>query len=145
MQNGDPRIRQLSKNVYLICRNIDQAMQDPAALYFKCSDRERAIFEAGIKLGTIYHQYVGAPLNVSNVESLENAISASAKVQPFVEDAVVKIDKDLLSKKQGIYKYLTLGGEMMNVTITIKYNSERIKAKLRYVPEMDYPLMYVEE
>ena len=53
-------------------------MQDPASLYFKCSDRERAIFEAGIKLGTIYHQYVGAPLNLSNVESLEKAISASA-------------------------------------------------------------------
>ena len=57
----------------------------------------------------------------------------------------MKIDKDLLSKKQGIYKYITLGGEMLNVTITIKYNAERIKARLRYVPEMDYPLMYVEE
>ncbi|MCI2413518.1 MAG: dihydroneopterin aldolase, partial [Cuniculiplasma sp.] len=34
-------------------------MVDEAASYFHCTDRERAIFEAGIKLGSIYHQYVG--------------------------------------------------------------------------------------
>lgn len=120
-------------------------MHDPASKYFNCTERERAIFEAGIKLGTIYHQYVGAPLNLSNAESLERAMSQSAKVQPFVEDAVVKIDKDIISKKQGVYKYITLAGEMLNVTIKIKYGEERVTARLRYVPEMDYPLMYIEE
>lgn len=120
-------------------------MHDPADKYFNCSDRERAIFEAGIKLGTIYHQYVGAPLNLSNVDSMERAMSESAKVQPFVEDAIVKIDKELISKKQGVYKYITLAGEMLNVTIKINYKSEQVTARLRYVPEMDYPLMYVEE
>ncbi len=120
-------------------------MQDPADKYFNCSDRERAIFEAGIKLGTVYHQYVGSPLNLSNVDSMEQAISESAKVQPFVEDALVKIDKDMISKKQGVYKYITLTGELLDVTIRIKYKSESVTAKLRYVPEMDYPLMYIEE
>jgi hypothetical protein len=121
-----------------------QAMRDPASKFFNCTDRERAIFEAGIKLGTIYHQYVGAPLNLSNVESLEKAIEESAMVQPFVEEAHVKIDKEIISKKQGVYKYITLAGEMLNVTIVIKYNDENITARLRYVPEIDYPLMYVE-
>lgn len=120
-------------------------MHDPATKYFNCTDRERAIFEAGIKLGTIYHQYVGSPLNLSNVDSMEKAIGESAKVQPFVEDAIVRIDKELISKKQGVYKYITLAGEMLNVTIKIKYGSEEVKARLRYVPEMDYPLMYIEE
>lgn len=120
-------------------------MQDPANKYFNCTDRERAIFEAGIKLGTVYHQYVGAPLNLTNVDSMEKSISESAKVQPFVEDAIVKIDKDLISKKQGVYKYITLAGEMLDVSIKIKYGTATVTAKLRYVPEMDYPLMYIEE
>lgn len=120
-------------------------MHDPASRFFKCSDRERAIFEAGIKLGTIYHQYVGAPLNLSNVQSLERAIEGSARVQPFVEDAQVSIDKDMISKRQGVYKYITLQGEMLNVTIIVNYNGTRVKARLNYVPDIDYPLMYVEE
>ena len=120
-------------------------MHDPAAQFFHCSDRERAIFEAGIKLGTIYHQYVGAPLNMSNVQSLEKAIEESAKVQPFVEDAEVRIDEDIINKRQGVYKYITLAGEMLDVAITVRYNDTRIKARLRYVPDIDYPLMYVEE
>ncbi len=120
-------------------------MQDPANKYFNCSDRERAIFEAGIKLGTVYHQYVGAPLNLSNVDSMEKAMSDSAKVQPFVEDAVVKIDKDMISKKQGVYKYITLAGDMLDVSIRIKYGTEKVTARLRYVEDMDYPLMYIEE
>ena len=124
---------------------MGEPMQDPADKYFNCSDRERAIFEAGIKLGTVYHQYVGSPLNLSNVDSMEQAISESAKVQPFVEDALVKIDKDMISKKQGVYKYITLTGDLLDVTIRIRYKSESVTAKLRYVPEMDYPLMYIEE
>lgn len=119
-------------------------MRDPAEQYFKLTDRERAIFEAGIKLGTIYHQYVGVPINLSNLSSLENAIRESVKVQPFVTDANVQIDRDLVKKRQGVYKYITLSGDMLNVSITIKYNDEEVIARLRYVEDMDYPLMYID-
>ena len=34
---------------------------------FACSRRERAVFEAGIKMGTIYHQFVGTPFNRDTV------------------------------------------------------------------------------
>ncbi|MEM3428929.1 MAG: dihydroneopterin aldolase family protein, partial [Thermoplasmatales archaeon] len=37
-------------------------MNDPAAPYFSCSEKERAIFESGVKLGAIYHQYIGIPV-----------------------------------------------------------------------------------
>lgn len=119
-------------------------MRDPASSFFQCTDKERAIFEAGIKLGTIYHQYVGVPLNLSNLESLETAIRQSALVQPFVEDAEVTIDRDMVSKRQGTYKYLTLSGDMLRVSIKIRYNSVTVTGRLRYVKEMDYPLMYFE-
>ncbi|MCL4438635.1 MAG: dihydroneopterin aldolase family protein [Candidatus Thermoplasmatota archaeon] len=117
-------------------------MQDPASKFFNCTDKERAIFEAGIKLGTVYHQYVGVPLNLSNVESLEKAIRESVLVQPFVEEAEVSIDKARLKKKPGKYKYYTLTGDMLTVEIVVKYNEESVRASLRYVQEMGYPLMF---
>lgn len=120
-------------------------MQDPAEPYFKCTDRERAIFESGIKLGTIYHQYVGVPINLSNLESLANAIKESVMVQPFVDEAEVSIDPDLVKKRQGVYKYITLTGDMLRVRIRVKYKDERITARLSYVSSMDYPLMFIEE
>lgn len=120
-------------------------MRDHASQYFSCTDRERAIFEAGIKLGTIYHQYVGVPVNLSNLKSLENAIRESVMVQPFVESAIVRIDKEIVKKRQGVYKYITLSGEMLDVSITINYNEEVVKAKLEYIEEMDYPLMHLED
>lgn len=120
-------------------------MRDPASNYFSCTDRERAIFEAGIKLGTIYHQYVGVPINLSNLTSLENAIRESVKVQPFVEDAEVHIDKEIVKKRQGVYKYITLSGEMLKVRLKIKYNDEVVKAGLDYIEDMDYPLMHLED
>ncbi len=119
-------------------------MKDPASPYFSCTDRERAIFEAGIKLGTIYHQYVGVPINLSNLESLQSAMRDSVLVQPFVEEAEVKIDREVVKKRQGVYKYITLSGEMLDVRVSIKYNEESISARLHYVKEMDYPLMHLE-
>lgn len=120
-------------------------MHDPAEPYFKCTDRERAIFESGIKLGTIYHQYVGVPINLSNLESLANAIKESVLVQPFVMDAEVTIDRDIVKKRQGVYKYITLTGDMLRVRISVKYKEAEVTARLRYVSEMDYPLMFIEE
>ena len=38
-----------------------------AASRFNCSERERAIFEAGVKMATIYHQFVGTPVNANTV------------------------------------------------------------------------------
>ena len=98
----------------------------------------------GIKLGTIYHQYVGIPINLTNLESIENAIRESVLVQPFVKEARVRIDRDMVNKRQGVYKYITLSGEMMDVSLTIRYKEEEVMARLRYVPDMDYPLMYIE-
>ena len=54
-----------------------------AASRFVCTVRERCIFETGIKLATIYHQYVGTPFNAESVESLEKAIAGSIMVQPY--------------------------------------------------------------
>lgn len=116
-----------------------------ATKYFKCSKRERAAFEAGIKLGTIYHQFVGTPISSSNVDSLERAIEDGVRVQPFVEDVSVKIDRKSLRKKLNEYDYQTLSGQMLEVCVTIKIDEVRVVAEMKYIEELNYPLMFIKE
>jgi len=118
---------------------------DPGGKYFNCTDAERAVFEAGIKLGTIYHQYVGAPLSEANVEVLEKAIEDGARVQPFVADVKVKIDRKYLRRKRSAYKYVTLTAAMLEVQIKTRYKDMEALCEMRYIEELDYPLMYVRE
>ena len=114
---------------------------DPAAKYFHCTDRERAIFEAGIKLGAIFHQYTGIPVNKDNVNTIKNAIEESTKIQPFVEHINVNINIDDTTS----FNYLTLNCKMLDVRLRIKYNDQEINARMRYINELNYPLMYLEE
>jgi hypothetical protein len=113
--------------------------------YFRCSDSERAAFEAGVKMGTIYHQFVGVPLSADNVRTLEKAMEAGCGVQPFVEKVKVSIDRDMLRKKRGQYDYVSLSGEMLNVKMVVKYGSARVTASMRFIEDMNYPLMFIEK
>ncbi len=119
--------------------------EQKADSYFSCSDRERAAFEAGIKLGTIYHQFVGVPLSSKNVDTLEKAIEAGSKVQPFVEDVKVRIDREKLRSKHGVYDYVSLTGDMLDVTLVVRYKTAKAKASMKFIKDMNYPLMFIEE
>lgn len=112
--------------------------------HFACSESERAAFEAGIKLGSIYHQFVGVPLRPENVSTLERAIEAGCKVQPFVESVKVKIDRSKLKRKRGQYDYVSLTGDMLDVVLVVRYKGTRVRASMRMIEEMNYPLMYIE-
>ncbi len=118
--------------------------RDPTKAYFAGGDRDRAVFEAGIKLGSIYHQYVGAPLSRATAPDLERAIESATRVQPMVEDVRVRIDRKRL-RARGPYKYASLSDEMLQAEVTVKVGETRVTAVLRYVPELDYPLMYLKE
>lgn len=111
---------------------------------FNCSDRERAAFEAGIKLGTIYHQFIGTPISRDNVELLEKTIAEGTKIQPFVTDAEVHISRKGLRKKKGEFDYVSLSGNMLTVRLVVEYNDVRVIAGIRFIPEINYPLMYME-
>lgn len=112
--------------------------------HFACSEAERAAFEAGIKLGSIYHQFVGVPLRLENVSTLERAIEAGCKVQPFVESVNVKIDRSKLKRKRGQYDYVSLTGDMLDVDLVVRYKGTKVRASMRMIEEMNYPLMYIE-
>ncbi|AKB53120.1 Dihydroneopterin aldolase [Methanosarcina barkeri 227] len=112
----------------------------------KVTDRDNAIFEAGIKLGALYHQFTGSPVNLNTVSSLEQAIQKSISVQPYVEEISVKIDRDMLkSKLNDEFGYSELQGPMLKVKITVRYGPSRIKVGMEYDPELNYPLMKILE
>ena len=114
-----------------------------AASMFKCSIRERAMFEAGIKMGTIYHQFVGVPVDLSSVDILERSIEQGVRVQPYVEDVRVTIDRSHFRPKSDEYGYMSLTGNMLDVKLTIRIENTRVTAEMRYSKERNYPLMYV--
>ncbi|HUT26436.1 MAG: dihydroneopterin aldolase family protein [Methanomassiliicoccales archaeon] len=119
--------------------------EELASRYFNCTERERAVFEAGIKLGTIYHQFVGTPVAAANVDILERAIEDGVRVQPFVKDVKVNISREALRLKKDEFDYQTLTGNMLNVELTISIDRTTVIAGMDFKPDLRYPLMYVKE
>jgi hypothetical protein len=110
--------------------------------YFAGTDRDRAAFEAGIKLGSVLHQFVGTPLTRANAGSLERAIEAAARVQPLVEEVRVRIDRPRI-RPRGPYRYAVLTEDVLHIEVTVRAGTARAVGVLRYVPELAYPLMYL--
>jgi len=112
----------------------------------RISDRDQALFEAGIKLGALYHQFTGSPVNLKTATSLEKAIQESISVQPFVEEISVSIDRKKLKEKlNGKFGYTELQGPMLNVWIKVKYGQARVFVRMQYEPALAYPLMKIEK
>ena len=117
---------------------------DNTEKYFKnTTPKERAIFEAGISLGAIYHQFIGTPINIKTVHTLEKTISESIKLQPCIKEVKINIDKTLIKTEENKLGYSELQGKMLNVELTSQYQDKTITAKLEYIPQLQYPLMYI--
>lgn len=117
--------------------------KDPGSEYFDSdvTDRERAIFEGAITLGALYHQFVGTPIR--SVESLEKAIKESALAHPFIEDADIQVI-EAEKKGKAPFDYPILTGEMIEITLTTRYKDAQVELGMRRIPELDFPLMYIE-
>lgn len=114
--------------------------------YFKnLTDRERAIFEGGISMGALFHQFVGTPVSVDTIASLEKAIEESILLQPAIVDVKVKLDKELIEKSSGVMGYTSLSGEMLLIKLTSKINENSITTCISYDENLEYPIMYIED
>ena len=112
---------------------------------FKCTPRERACYEAGIKMATIYHQFVGTPVNYATRADMEKAIEKAICVQPFVKDVKVSIVCDSLKEGGDRYSYISLTGEMIDAVVTIELEGITLTSEMRYDEEMGYPLMFISD
>ncbi len=110
------------------------------------NERERAVFEAGIKLGALYHQFVGTPISTDTVEALERVIEDSIILQPYVRTVSVSIDREMVQKRQNPkFKYCELEGRMLHVTLQILYKNTIAHVELSYNEEQDYPFMSIQK
>jgi hypothetical protein len=103
------------------------------------TNREIAAFEAGIKLGALYHQFVGSPVSPKTADSLEQAIEESISLQPYVRSVDVRIDRRMLL--ENAFGYGELEGRMIYAEVEIDYRGETVRARLEYDPDKDYPMM----
>ncbi len=103
------------------------------------SKREIAAFEAGIKLGALYHQFVGTPVSIGTASSLERAMQESISLQPHVLAVLVKINRQML--EENVFGYSELQGRMISAEVEIAYEGETVRARLEYDRETDYPMM----
>ena len=114
--------------------------------YFKnLTDRERAIFEGGISMGALFHQFVGTPVSVDTAPSLEEAIKKSILLQPAVIDVSVKLNRNLIEKCSGVMGYTSLTGEMLLIKLTTKIKEKTITTCISYDENLQYPIMYIED
>jgi hypothetical protein len=114
--------------------------------YFKnISKRERAIFEGAITMGALFHQFIGTPISIKNVESLEKSIEDSMMLQPCIIKLEIKIDRKILEKIKNEYNYISLTGEMLDVRVVSDYSGKKAVIRLKFIEELNYPLMYVED
>ena len=105
------------------------------------TDCEKAVFEAGIKLGALYHQWVGTPISRSSAASVEAAIEKAVILQPFVEEITVRLDRNLMT--ENIFGYSELSGLMFDVEIITRVGFAYCRAHL--APHEGYPLMKIVE
>ena len=105
------------------------------------NDRETAIFEAGIKLGALYHQWVGTPISRQSAASVETAIEQAVILQPFVEEITVRLNRNLMT--ENTFGYSELSGLMFDVEIITRVGFAYCRARL--APCDTYPLMKVVE
>ena len=107
--------------------------------------REALLFEAGVKLGGVFHQYLGVPVSARTARGLARTIERAVALQPFVVRvrALVRPERGgPLGKGRFAYRYLT--AEMLEVTVELRDGPARLTARLAHRPDLRYPLMSVE-
>ena len=119
-------------------------------IYFSpdLTDRERACFESGIKIGALYHILCGIPIsNDENIlKNIEKGIESSISCQPFIKSVKINLDRGkILGDKSNQFDYDEITGKIIRAELIIEYESVEILAKVEWVENMQFPLMFIEK
>lgn len=119
-------------------------------IYFSpdITERERACFETGIKLGALYHILCGIPIsnNEKVIADIEKGIESAISCQPYVESVKIMINREkIVGDKSTPFNYDEITGKIIQAQLIIQYNSIKVSAKIEWVEDLKYPLMYIED
>jgi hypothetical protein len=112
------------------------------------TDRERASFEAGIKLGALYHILCGIPISSDEniVKSVQNGIEAAISCQPYVKSVKLNLDREkIIGDKSTEFDYDEISGRIIRAELVIEYKTTKVVAKIDWIEDLQYPLMYIEK
>jgi dihydroneopterin aldolase len=108
------------------------------------TEREALLFEAGVKLGGVFHQYLGTPVSPKTAGHLARTIEHAVRLQPYVRAVRVRIDPARGGPAgTGAFGYRYLVAEMLHVAVTLRAGAETVRAELVHRPDLRYPLMRV--
>ncbi len=108
------------------------------------TEGEQALFEAGIKLGGLFHQFVGTPVSVRTARTLARAIEAAVSLQPYVESVHLQLDpRRGPPSGTGRFGYRYLTAEMIRAEVRVRVGGARVRARLSFREDLRYPLMEV--
>ncbi len=95
---------------------------------------EEACFEAGIKFGSLYHQFAGTPVSQASAASLETAIAEAIENQPFCKQVTVDIHRDRVQEAATAGpsgdEYAELTGELMDVEMVIQRGDITVRTQM---------------
>jgi hypothetical protein len=114
----------------------------------KITNKERAAFELGIKLGALFHIAIGIPIarQKETVDSIERALENSILCQPFVSSVKIKIlNTDNLGNKEHPFDYSGINPRNLSADVIVEYKDVKIKGKLEWNNELNYPLMVIDD
>lgn len=105
---------------------------------------QEACFEAGIKFGTLYHQFAGTPVAPDSAASLERAMEEAIENQPFCESVTVDILVERLAEElaEQSADYTELTGRFLEVEIVVEYEGCAVVTSMSM--EGDYPRMRID-
>lgn len=120
-------------------------MERPAQIHrAPLTRREALLFEAGVKLGGVFHQYLGIPVSPRTAGGIARTIERAVALQPYVVEARASIDPRRggpVGRGRFAYRYLT--PEMIDVTVRLRDGPEEVEARLVHRRDLRYPLMSV--
>lgn len=120
--------------------NGDDTPGDGAEEAFAPPDPQQACFEAGIKFGSLYHQFAGTPVSPASARSLERAMAEAIENQPHCEAVAVDIlderVRDAIDHDAG---YTELTGSLMEVEMRVVYRDVTVETRMEMAD--GYPLM----
>jgi hypothetical protein len=105
------------------------------------TDAEAACFEAGIKFGSLYHQFAGTPVSPDSAASLGRAMAEAIENQPHCVDVDVDVRTDRIAAEleSQSAEYTELTGRFMDVEMRIEYADVTVRTQMEM--DGDYPMM----
>jgi hypothetical protein len=107
------------------------------------TDAQRICFEAGIKFGSLYHQFAGTPVSPESAPSLARAMEAAIENQPYCESVDVTFRDGALEEAcDTAHGYTELTGALVDVSIRVADDEHTAHASMAM--EEGYPLMQLD-